>query len=305
MSSGCFGLPRLGDQTERSCLSEIVADSQVHRSVQDHAAADVYRLAGDVARFVGSEKGDHVADVLRRLFPLHRRRVGDEQVEHLAGTFAGIGGIYLGDLRCQCVPEVGPYESRAYGVYGDVVRPQILGGQPRQAEHRVLGSRVGRQEGRVAFGSRGRDVDDLAVAALDHVRGDRLAEEEGALDVYVVVAVPLLAGEVGERSADDGAEVAGVVDEDVDGTEALDRLRDEVLTGGFIRYVRGDGDRSGPFAFELVGGGLRPVAVDVGRHDGRPFARQAFRYAEAHAAPGSGDDSCPVFESHVDLSYVL
>ena len=78
-------------------------------------------------------------------------------------------------------------------------------------------------------------------------------------------------------------------------------LRDEVLAGGFIRYVRGDGDRTGPFALKLVGGGLRPVAVNVGRHDGRPFARQAFRYAEAHAAPGSGDDGCPVFESHAGL----
>ena len=141
-------------------------------SVQDHAAADVYRLAGDVPRLVGSEEGDHVADVLRCLLALHRRRVGDEQVEHLAGTFAGIGGIYLGDLRCQRMPEVGPHEPRAYGVDGDVVRPQVLGSQPRQAEHRVLGGRVGRQEGRVAFGGRGRDVDDLAVAALDHVRGD-------------------------------------------------------------------------------------------------------------------------------------
>ena len=80
------------------------------------------------------------------------------------------------------------------------------------------------------------------------MRGDRLAEEEGALDVYVVVAVPLLSGEVGERSADDRTEVASVVDENIDGTEALDRLRDEVLAGGFIRYVGGDGDRSGPFA---------------------------------------------------------
>ena len=73
MPSGCFGLPRLGNQTERSRLSEIVTASQIHRSVQDHAAADVYRLAGDVARFLGSEEGDHVADVFGRLFPLHRR----------------------------------------------------------------------------------------------------------------------------------------------------------------------------------------------------------------------------------------
>ena len=50
----------------------------------------------------------------------------------------------------------------------------------------------------------------------------------------------------------------GVVDEDVDGTKALDRLRDEILAGGFIRYVRGDGDRGGPFALKLVGSGPAP-----------------------------------------------
>ena len=69
--------------------------------------------------------------------------------------------------------------------------------------------------------------------------------------MYVVIAVTLLSGEIGERGPDDGAEVAGVVDEDIDGTEAPKHLRDEVRAGGFIRYVSSDGDRGGPFALEL------------------------------------------------------
>ena len=94
----------------------------------------------------------------------------------------------------------------------------------RWFRHREVSGSIGVKKPDERFFRGGRDVDDPAVAALDHVRGERLAEEEGALDVYVVVAVPFLAGEVGERGTDDAAEVAGVVDENVDGAEALDRL---------------------------------------------------------------------------------
>src|SRR6266436_7196497 len=49
-----------------------------------HAAVDIQRLAGDVARLVRGEEHGGPADVLGGLLALHRRDVADALVEYLA-----------------------------------------------------------------------------------------------------------------------------------------------------------------------------------------------------------------------------
>ena len=112
------------------------------------------------------------------------------------------------------------------------------------------------------------DVDDLAAAALDHPRRDRPSDEEGARQVDVEHAPPLVELELDERAAERDPRV---VDEDVDRAERLHGPSN----GSLVRDVERRRDR----AFDLGNDrldGFRGPPVD---RDARPrFAR----------APGRG-----------------
>src|ERR1700738_2496806 len=75
--------------------------------VHDRAAVDVQRLAGNVARLLGGQEDCGVADVLRRLLPLHRDDVAHPLVEHLPRGHALEGGVGVGDELGQLLPERG------------------------------------------------------------------------------------------------------------------------------------------------------------------------------------------------------
>ena len=94
---------------------------------------------------------------------------------------------------------------------------------------------------RIAFlaGDR-RDVDDAAIALLDHRRHDRFAAEERAVEVDAQHLAPFFVVRVPHRFVD--ACDAGIVDEDVDLSERLERDVARVFDGGQIRHVDLHGD---------------------------------------------------------------
>ncbi len=110
---------------------------------------------------------------------------------------------------------------RRHRVDQDVVRGELLAERLRQRDQAGLGGRIMRGV-RIAFlaGDRG-DVHDAPVLLLEHRGHDRLADDEGAVEVDAQHLVPL--GEVGlpHRLVDAGD--AGIVDEDVDLAEGGER----------------------------------------------------------------------------------
>ena len=81
--------------------------------------------------------------------------------------------------------------------------------------------------------------------------------------------------------------VAGVVHEDVDLPERVDRLLDDLVAGARLRQVARHGHR---LALDLARGLLGDVAVDVVDGHLRAFGREQLRGGAADAARGSGDD---------------
>src|SRR5580693_4576075 len=94
---------------------------------------------------------------------------------------------------------------------------------------------------RVAFlaGDRG-DVDDAAVVLLDHRGHDRLAADEGPVEIDAQYLAPLVEVGLPYRLVDPGD--AGVVDENVDLAECLDRGVAGLLDRGKVGDV--DPERS-------------------------------------------------------------
>src|SRR5206468_12648489 len=94
---------RLASSQPRTSLRNASSDSAkskftVIALLHHHAAVDVQRLAGDVARLVGGEKYGGPADVLRRLLALHRRDIAHSLVEHLPRRHPLEGGVRLGEM---------------------------------------------------------------------------------------------------------------------------------------------------------------------------------------------------------------
>ena len=81
--------------------------------------------------------------------------------------------------------------------------------------------------------------------------------------------------------------VAGVVDEDVDLPEGVDRLLDDLVAGARLGEVAGDGDR---LALDLARGLLGDVAVDVVDRHLRALGGEQLRGRAADAARRAGDD---------------
>src|SRR3954453_11827453 len=88
----------------------------------------------------------------------------------------------------------------------------------------------------VAFlaGDRG-DVDDASVVLLDHRRHDRLAADEGSVEIDAQHFAPFLDIGFPHRLVDAGN--SGVVDENVDLAERLERSVPRLLDGRKIRNV--------------------------------------------------------------------
>ena len=116
------------------------------------------------------------------------------------------------------VEDRGLGRGRGHRVDGDVVAGEFLAERFRQRDQTGLRGRVVRRV-RVAFlaGDRG-DVDDAAVVLLDHRGHDRLAADEGAVEIDAQHLAPFLEIGFPHRLVDAGD--AGIVDENVDLAEA-------------------------------------------------------------------------------------
>src|SRR3989441_269156 len=262
-----------------------------------HAAVDVQRLTGDVACFVGSEKDGGPADVLGGLLPLHRRDVADALVEHLARRHAFEGGVRLGEVGGELLPEVRPEDARSDRVHGDPVGRQLLGDDARQRDHAHLGHAVGRhRRRRDGPGDRG-DVDDPPRLPLDEVGRDRLARQEDRLRVDREGAVPVLLGIVGEGHPG-RSRGPRVVDEDVDLTERLAHAVDHRLDVGGAGDVGLHGEDLAAQSLNLAGDLLSVQHLDVGDGDIGAFARQCQRDATADPAATARHDRDLTVEPH-------
>ncbi len=82
---------------------------------------------------------------------------------------------------------------------------------------------------------------------------------------------------------------AGVVDQHVDGAEALDRAIEQVLHRGFVGHVGRDRERFGAHALELRHQRLEPLGAARGEHDLGALAGEDERTGLADARAGAGD----------------
>ena len=289
-----------GDQ-----LTLVLAKSRTAKPASElahgDAAVDVDCLAGDVARLFRGQEGDQVAHVFGGLRASEYGAAGD-LVEHGA-RLTRVVWILRREHRRQPLPERSPHQPRQHGIDVDVVGAEIFGHHAGKVEQRVLGRGVGGQEHRVALGGDRGDIDDLAGAALHHVRRHRLAHEERALDVDGEVLVPVLAGERRERGRQFAAEMAGVVDQDVhlpEGIQSLPHHLRAVLLAGHIAFDR----QAAPARLPGSGGRfLRACHVEVGHHHIGSLAGQAGADAAPHAAATAGNDGHFVVQTHASLCY--
>ena len=163
----------------------------------------------------------------------------------------------------------------------------------REVDARVGGERVqrrlrrvvGRPERRERHAAENRrDVDDLAAAARDEMRRDRLHAVQRRLHVHGHHQVELLVGELEHRPGD---AAAGVVDPDVDVAERLDRAIAQALDVAPPRDVGRHRDRA---PAGTAGDLLQLALAPRGQRD--PMSRGAELHGErrADAAARAGDD---------------
>ena len=112
-----------------------------------------------------------------------------------------------------------------------------VGEEARERELRRLRHRVLRHRRRWALAGRRADVDDPAPATLGHRRGDGTHRPQRRHHVDLVLRPPVLVGDIVEVAP---AGVAGVVDEHVEGAEALRRGGQDPLTGVVGGDVEGE-----------------------------------------------------------------
>ncbi len=163
------------------------------------------------------------ATIAARLFDQHeaclwnlRQHEVDVLLRHLVED-CGLGG-----RRCHRIDE-------------DVMRGKLLAERFRQRDQAGLGRRIVRGV-RIALlaGDRG-DVHDAPVFLLEHRRHDRLADDEGAVEVDAQNFPPFLEIGLPDRLVDAGD--AGIVDEDVDLAERRQRRIARLFNGGGVGDV--------------------------------------------------------------------
>src|SRR5581483_3516693 len=232
---------------------------------------------GDPARGIAGEEDGGGGDVFRYAEALERDHGGNCL---LPGLIHGAG------------------EVRLHQPGGDAVDPDVgrqLGGQVlREVDHRRLGGVVDTDEAAVVHPADGGDVDDVAAVLLHVAAVGELGPHQQAAQVDLEGLV--VAGQV---DVDGLAEVrvgGGVVDEDVEGPEALERGVDRGL--GLVGLAGVGGDHV-DLAVDLGGRLLQLVLLARGQHHlGAGFGHR-LGDGEADALGGTGDKGCLAVESQV------
>ena len=112
-------------------------------------------------------------------------------------------------------------------------------------------------------------------------------------------AVEFLLGYVEQRLIEVGR--AGIVHDDVEAAEFFDASLDGLLPIACIRDVGGQRDRMGA---QVLCNRLDALAIDIGEHEPRTFARKHFRDARAETARRTGDKGGLSLQTHHGLSFV-
>ena len=246
--------------------------------VRGVASVDGQDDAGDPARLVGGQKQGGVRDVAglaepaKQVLveqPLPRCPLGPHPVEHRAV-----------DARDD--------ERRAERVDADAVLAEVDRQLLREDGDGPLRRRVGGADRQADDAGDRRKVHERPAPLADHRRQDGAAHEEHALHVHPHRLVP--GGLGGLEDGFPGGEDPGVVDEDVDAAEALERHADDPLGVGARRDARlhGEGLAAGrPDRIDHRVVGPRP---DVHADDPGALLREAPGDGLAEPHRGSRDD---------------
>src|ERR1700690_2416165 len=153
----------------------------------------------------------------------------------------------------------------------------------------------------VFLAGNGRDVHDASVVLLDHHGRNRLAADEGAVEVDAQHLAPLLEVGLPDRLVDAGD--AGIVDENVYLAEGFQRFLTRFLNGGEVGYVNLDGgDARADFLGGLLGQWLivipdRDLGAGSDKALGDRAAKTLGTAGNAGAAPVQIDlvhEGCPL-----------
>src|ERR1700728_1725938 len=157
------------------------------------AAIDQQSLAGDIPAGFRGEKDDRAIQVVHVTGTLHRNAI-DEVVDPLL--------ILVKHLVLR-----GAKPSRREAVDGNAARTPVIGETHGELAHATTAGAVGR-EPRIAKDAGNRtDVDDAAIAMLDHASRNRLRDKESAPKICVEHQVPILPGDIERRLANIAARV--------------------------------------------------------------------------------------------------
>ena len=188
-------------------------------------------------------------------------------------------------------------------VGGHAVASEVAGQRAGQADDALFGGGVVGLAHVAQTGLR-RGVDDPARALLAEDLGGELGHGEVTLEVDIDDDVPFLFGHVEDHPV---AQDAGVVDQDVEPSEGVERLLDHALASGHVgdRVVVGDSIAAGVLdrGHDLVGGCRLAVefaalrAAVVVDHDLRALGGEQEGVSASDSASGAGHDRDAAFES--------
>jgi hypothetical protein len=184
---------------------------------------------------------------------------------------------------------------RGDGVDPDAVLGQLERHRAREVDDRGLARGVDGVVGGGPAGLDAGDVDDRpAVALPDHHRGGRGHAGEHADQVHLDVPAPAPLGLGQERRP---PHPTGVVDQDVQASEAVDRRLDHGRHLGGVAHVRRRHGTAAPQVLHPAGRDLGPVGVDVGDDHVGPRTGEADGDALPDAGPTARDQGDPAVQA--------
>src|SRR5688572_25091688 len=237
----------------------------------DLAAVDVDDLARDPRRRVGEQEETGVHHVLR-LADARQRELRDEL----------LGEVARGALERRGIGRAGRDRVDADPLRAELAREAL--GEPVDA---VLGEAIVAR----AHPRRGRGlVHNRPAAALAHRAVARARTQERSVEVHVHEARVVAPVDLQQRVELHVAEDRGVVDQEVDAAERLDRA----LGHGPRRFGRADvdldEDRLGAALPDLARDAFAVLLLDLGDHQARALPREPFRIGLADPAARTSHD---------------
>src|SRR5215217_3514365 len=252
------------------------------RLVRGTAPARVVALAGYEARVVGGEEMDDGCHFFRATHAPHRDLLSQPP-----------------DVLRWKLREQGRLDQRRRDrVDPDAVAYHLLGERLGQADHTGFGDAVRRRGGVALLARYGGHVHYGAAAPLAHVTDHRPATTEDRGEVDCHQPLPFLVGDLPQRRV--AAVDAGVVDENIQSSEALQRVLDHGSDVFEARDVGADGRHFGPVGAKVLGCGDSILLIPVGDHHARAGLREPFgdRIPDARCPTGHHGYPAAEFQKH-------